>query len=282
MQSFDAVTLQPTFSEIKTAAKNSLRHRWSQAIAVTLVFLSTALLNIVMQSALMTIFKVDNVWSPFSPTDVPLHNIVAGNCITVFSAVFSLSVMFPLIYGVMRWFWLVTGGSDPSVSEIFHYFSSASVFGKAVLVSVGLFFRLVVGAIISFLPYVLLNIVTLPDFYSRLNITMPTWMDSLTPLIPVLEMLGFLLLILWVSLYAMFYTVMFNNPSMSAHSIITTSVKITRNRRVRFVVFVFSFFGWFALNLLVLPMIFTMPYFIASLAVYGREVYRSAVRELKT
>lgn len=279
MQSFGAVSLQPTFSEIKIAAKNSLRHRWPEAIAVTLVFLSTALLNVVMQSALMTIFKVDNVWSPFSPTDVPIHNIVAGNCITIFSAVFSLSVMFPLIYGVMRWFWLVTGGSDPSISEIFHYFSSAAVFGKAVLVSVGIFWRLVVGAVISFLPYVLLNIVTLPDFYNRLGITMPTWMDSLTTLIPILEVLGFLLLMLWVSLYAMFYTVMFNNPSQSAHSIIRSSVKITRNRRMRFVVFVFSFLGWFFLNLTVLPLIFTVPYFMASLAVYGREVYRSAVRE---
>jgi uncharacterized membrane protein len=279
MQNFSTVQMQPTFQEIKLAAKSSLKHRWPEAIAVTVVFLATALLNLVMQSALMTIFKVDNVWSPFSPTDVPFHNIVAGFCITIFSAVFSLSVMFPLIYGVMRWFWLVTGGGDPSLSEIFYYFSSFAVFKKAVLVSIGLFIRLVIGAVLSFLPYVILNVVTLPDFYTRFSITMQTWVDRLTTLIPVLEVMGFLFLMFWVSLYAMFYTVMFNNPTQSAHSIIRASVKMTRNRRVRFVVFALSFLGWFLLNTLVIPLVFTMPYFMASLAVYGREVYRSALRE---
>ncbi len=273
---------QPTFSEIKSAAKKALKHRWGEAIAVSLIVLGTALLDIIMQALLMTIFKVDAVWSPFTPTSVPFYSIVASNCITVFSAIFSLVIMFPLIFGVMRWFWHVTGGNDPDISDIFYYFSSAKQFGKALLIAIGLFWRMVLGAAICFLPYTAVSLLTQSEFYSRLGVTMPTYMSGAYPLVSLFEALGFFMLLLWISIYAMFYSAMFSEPELSAPRTIKLGSVISRGYRMRFIGFILSFFGWIVLSILALPLLFFVPFFMASLSIYGREIYRSASRTSDT
>ncbi len=270
---------QPTFTEIKKAAKGSLKHRWAEAIAVSLVLLATSLLNTVMQTALQIIFKVDTVWSPVSPTNVPINSIIASIGITLFSAVFTLIVMLPLLFGVMRWFWLMTGGGDPSVGEIFHYFSSGRQFFKALGISVSIFWRLILGAVLCFLPYAIIAILTNSDFYSLLGISMPPIMSSLYSLATILEALGFFLLLLWISGYAMFYTALFSEPELSARQTVKLTVTLSKTQRMRFVGFFFTFFGWVMLSLLLfLPMLYFLPFFMASLSIYGREVYRSAQR----
>lgn len=269
---------QPTFSEMKKAAKGSLKHRWTEAISVSLVILATALLNMVMQAALQTIFKVDTVWSPMSPTNVPLHSVIASIGITLFSAVFTLIVMLPLLFGVLRWFWLVTGGSDPNVGEIFYYFSSARLFFKALGVSVSLFWRLILGAVLSFLPYALISVLTNTEFYNFIGISMPTYMSSLYSLGTILKMLGFFLLLLWISGYAMFYVAMFSEPELSNRQTIKLTVVLSRRNRMRFVGFFFSFFGWIVTWVLMIPLLYFLPFFMSSLCILGREVYRSAQR----
>lgn len=268
--------MQPTFTEIKYAARSSLKHRWPEAMAVSLVFIATSLLNVLTQYMLMTVFKVKDVWTPFTPTDVPMYSQMASIGITLFSAVFSLIVMFPLIFGVIRWFWLVTGGSDPALNEIFHYFSSSKVFFKTMALSIGLYLRLVVGAIVCFSPYIAMGVLTTPDLYDRLGITMPVVMESLRPLVSFSKILGFIVLLLWISTYALCYTVVFSEPELTAHRTVRRTVEVTRGFRFNSVCFAFSFFGWAIACLLVLPVLFVMPYFLSSIAIYGREIYRTS------
>ncbi len=274
--------MQPTFAEIKYAAKASMKHRWAEGIAVSFVFAATALLDILMQYMLMVIFKVTNVWSPFTPTDLPLYSVVASVGITVFSALFSLCVMFPLIFGVMRWFWMVTGGSDPDVGEIFHFFSEPKKFFKSFKISIGIYLRLVIGTVVCFLPYILMSIFTQPDIYNELGFDMPIVMESLNSVVGILEFLGFAALVLWVSSFALFYSVLFYEPDLSAHKTIKKATKMSRGLRFNFVTFVLSFFGWFILSFFILPLLFVAPYFLSSLAVYGREAYRAAQHRFST
>lgn len=273
--------MQPTFSEIKHAAKKSLKHRWPEAIAVSLVLIATALLNSVMQEVLMAVFKVNGTWSPFTSTDMSAYSVMACVGITVFSAVFSLAVMFPLTFGVMRWFWLVTGGSDPSIGEIFHYFSSAKMYFKTLGLSAGLYLRLIFGAIVCFAPYIAISMLTAPDLYNRFGFAMPVVMDSLTPLVSIFGSLGFVALLMWASTYAFCYTVVFSEPELSVHRTIKRSINVSKGFRFNSVCFFFSFFGWMLAGLLVLPLIFSVPYFLSSFAVYGREVYRTRNRGTK-
>ena len=269
---------KPTFSEIKSAAKSTLKHRWAEGIAISLVLLATTFLNIIMQFALQTIFKVDTVWSPVLPTEIPLHSVVASVGITLFSAIFTLIVTLPLLFGTLRWFWLVTGGSDPCVGEVFYYFSSARAFFKALGISVSIFWRLILGTVLCFLPYAIMSMLTNSEFYNFLGISMPTYMSSLYSLGTILEMLGFFLLLLWISRYAMFYVAMFSEPELSTRQTIKLTLRLSKQNRMRFVGFFFTFFGWVVLSFLMIPLLYFLPFFMTSLCIYGREVYRSAQR----
>lgn len=268
--------MQPTFSEIKKAARGALKHRWPEAIIVSVVLIATLMLNTFMQYMLMSIFKVKEVWTPFTPTDLPLYSQFASAGITLFSAVFSFLVIFPLTFGVMRWFWAVTGGSSVSVGDIFYYFSCPKIFFKTLSLSIRLYIMLVIGAIVCFLPYILLGIATSPYLYDSLGVSMPIVMNGLLPLVSFFELFGFLAFLMWISMYLLCYTVIFAEPEISSGEIIRRTVKVTKGFRFNTVGFFFSFFGWLLLSLLAVPLIFTVPYLLASFAVYGREVYRAA------
>lgn len=270
--------MQPTFTEVKKAALSSLKCRWPEAIIASAAFLSVSLLNTLIQIILMSMLKVDAVWSPFSPTSIPVHNIIASVGITVFSAVFSLAVSFPLFFGVMRWFWEVTGGKNPSLKEIFVFFSTGRLFRKSVFLSFGLFVRLVIAAIVCLLPCVACQILINPLFYNHFGYAMPVWLESLHPLVGILRMMGIVAFVFWIVRYALFYTALFLHPDISAHRTIVMSKKLCEDNTVRFIGFALSFFGWGILCILVLPIMFVFPYVLASLSVYGREEYRFKYR----
>lgn len=267
--------MQPNFYEIKAVAKKNLKNRWPEAIATIAILITVSCLDALFQSVLMTIFKVDAVWSPFSPTDIPSYSIAAGVAITFFSAIYNLVVLFPLSFGVLRWFWNISSAKSPNLSEIFYFFSNSKEFSKAIFISLGLFVRMVLGAIICFLPGIILHYLTVPDIYNLLGFGMPFWLEALNPLVSVFEVLGILLFVLWILRYSLFYVILFTEPNLSASRTIKKGASLFYGQALRLFGFLASFSGWFLLCLLVIPIIFVAPYIFASFAVYGREEYRA-------
>lgn len=267
--------MQPNFYEIKAVAKKNLKTRWPEAIAAVGILIAVACLDALFQSVLMTIFKVDAVWTPFSPTELPSYSIAAGVAITVFSAIYNLAVVFPLSFGVLRWFWNISSASNHSLEEIFYYFSNTKELIKAIKISLGIFIRMVLGAVLCFLPGIILHYLTIPDIYNALGFAMPFWLEALNPLVSVFETLGLLLFALWVMRYSLFFVVLFSEPELSALDTIKKGARLSGGQALRLFGFLCSFFGWLLLCLLVVPIIFVAPYIFASFAVYGREEYRA-------
>ena len=268
--------MQPTFSEIKKAAKSALKHRWPEAIAVSCILIVTSLLNTYMQYILMSLFKVGQSWSPFNMAQISVYSQPASIGITVFSALYGVFITLPLILGVMRWFWQVTAGSSASVGEIFCYFSSTKVYFKTLLLSLRLLLRLLIGTVVWFLPFNIVIVLTSPDLYNMLGVAMPMAMEVLYPLLDFLIVLGFALLLFWSTVYILCYTVAFSEGELSVGKIIRHTAKLSKGFRLNTVGFILSFSGWLLLSVLAVPIIFTLPYLLASLCVYGREVYRAS------
>ena len=266
--------MQPMFQEIKSAARTALKHRWSEAVAATMLLLGTILLNTVIQLVLMNILKVDTVWSPFTPTATPAHNQIAAAGITLFSAAFTLFVIFPLAFGVMRWFWMISNGCDARLNELFAYFSSGKLFFKTAYLSLGLFFRLVLGVIICYLPYSIVAVITNPKVYEMFSWAFKKHVSGLVALAPTLKFLGTLGLFFWISTYILFFVIMFTEADWSVRGVIRRSIQISKGNRLRFVGFILSFFGWLLSCFLIIPLPFVLPYLLASTAVYGREALR--------
>ncbi len=263
--------MQPTFSQLKSKAKESLKSRWPVAVAISAVLLSMWLLDIILEYILMSVFRVDAVWTVIDPTTLPHYSIVASLCITVFSAVYGLFLFVPFFIGVLRWFWKISNGEEAELQTVFYYFSSSRLFFKTVLLAFLLFLFVILGALVCFVPFIIISLLTKPEFYALFGTEMPIWTSGLFSLAQMFEIAGLFLFICWIARYALFFVPFFENEQMSAVKIIRESVKLTRGKLIRMVGFIFSFIGWLLLCVFLLPALFVIPFALSSLVEYAKE-----------
>ena len=270
--------MQPTFTKIKNDARNILKGRWPEAMLVSVSFLAVCLLNTIAQGVLMQLFKVNAVWSPFSPTNLPDLSIIASIGITIFSSLYTIFLSSPFLFGVLRWFWLLTNGVDVPLNELFYFFSSGKIFWKSVRLSLGVFLRIVFAAGISLLPYVLWSVAFDPALYDHFNIAMPIWMSGLFPIAQFLKFIGLFFFVLLSLRCLVVYIPLNACPELSVRKMFGFASRLIHGRLFRFLGFLLSFFGWFLLSLLCLPLLFTLPFFLTSLCIYGKEEYKDSVK----
>lgn len=263
--------MQPTFSQIKSKAKESLKSRWPAAVAISAVLLSMWLLDIILEYILMSVFRVDAVWTVIDPTTLPHYSIVASICITVFSAVYGLFLVVPFFMGVLRWFWKISNGEEAGLQTVFYYFSSARLFFKTVFLAFLLFLSVILGALFCFVPFIMISLLTKPEFYALFGAGMPIWTSGLFSLAQTFEIAGLFLFICWIARYSLFFVPLFENEQMSAVKIISESVKLTKGKLIRMVGFAFSFVGWLLLCVFLLPALFVIPFALSSLIEYAKE-----------
>lgn len=263
--------MQHTFKQIKDKAKETLRGNWPMAVAITATVLSLLLLDIILQYILMTVFRVDAVWSVISPTTLPHYSMVAGFGITAFSAAYSLFLFVPFLMGVLRWFWKNSRDENNSLSEVFYYFSSSKLFFKTVYIAFLLFLLVILGAVVCFIPYIIMNQLTKPEFYSLFGCGMPLWASGLFPLVQFFKLAGMILFLCWVTRYMLFFVPFFENEQAKVGAIISGSIALTKGRLLRLVGFVLSFIGWALLCLFLLPALFILPYTLAGLVEYAKS-----------
>lgn len=266
--------MQPEYAEIKKFAKLALKSHWPEAIAISMTVVALSLLDVILQAILTTVFRVDTVWSVFEPTSFPKYSVAEGVGITAFSVLYGLLLFTPFTLGALRWFWMLAHGKDCSVRDVFYYFSSSRFFLKTVALSFLLFLRVVLGAVVCFLPYALLNVVITPELYNAFGVSMPVVISGIFPLVQFFKLAGGLLFVFWCFRYSLFFVALFNQPQMSANAMISYSVKITKGKLFRLTGFAVSFIGWLVLCILVLPLLFVVPFFMASLVIFAREEQR--------
>lgn len=273
--------MQPTFTKIKESSLKALQGRWPEAMLVSVSFLAVCLLNTVAQGLLMQMFKVNAVWSPFSPTTLPKISVIASVGITVFSSLFTVFISTPFFFGVLRWFWLITSGKEAPLGEIFCYFSTPKLFGKSVRLSLALFFKIVLAAVLCLLPYILWSVAFSPELYDRFQLSMPIWMSGLFPVAEFLKLLGLLAFAVISVRFLLFYVPLFTEPGLNVRATFKFATGLIHGKLFRLIGFLLSFFGWFLLSLFVLPLLFTLPFFLSSLCIYGQEELRDSVATQK-
>lgn len=266
--------MQPTSYEIKKAAKNALSSRWPEAILVFVSFISVCLLNIYSQALLMSVFKVESVWSPLYPAELPKLNVIASIGITVFSALFSLLITAPFALGMLKWFWSFTNQSNAKLYEVFHFFSSGKLFRKAVSFGLNIYIRIIITAIVCLAPYIICNVLQSPTFYELLGAETPPAASALYAAADFLKLLGVLATLALSSKYLLFGAPVFAQPELTAWQAIKMARKVSRGETLKLLGFLLSFAWWAALSLLIVPLIFVGPYFISCISIYSRETIR--------
>ena len=248
----------PPVKVIKANAKVSLLNKWSSAIGIGAIVLSVFCVHIIILNVFTSLFN--GILNVFFAT-------LVGVALTVVTLPF---FAMPLLYGALRWFWFTANDSDVPVSEIFCFFGSSSEYLRALSLSYRVFFRITSILILCFIPSILIWVVRNPETYNILNFPMPYWTSSMWVLSNIFNFFGWVFSIILLLRYFIAPILMINDRSLSPQEALDLSVIISKSTNGRTFSLLLSFLGWGLLSLLIIPMIYTIPYFLASYAVYCR------------
>ena len=255
---------------IKANAKTSLQNKWPKAIGIGAIALSVFCLYIVLINLIS--FPTSLIFEKYTNIFVLIFIIVIS---------FQCFAM-PLLYGILRWFWFTTADYDVPIHEIFCYFSNGKEYLKAFSLSFRIFMRTTGVLLICFLPSLIVIAISSPTTYAMFNTAMPYWASSVWALGNTLTFFGIIMSFILLLRYFAAPILMINDPSITPHEALDLSVVITKNANGKTLSFVVSFGGWFLLSLLYIPLIFTLPYFLASYGVYCRFLINHYNRRIAT
>ena len=248
----------PTIKIVKANAKTSLLNKWPAAIGIGSILLSVFCIHIILLNVFATLLN-------------GALNTFSANLISFVLTVITLPFFaMPLLYGALRWFWFTANDADVPISEIFCFFSSGSEYLRALSLSFRIFFRIACILVLCFSPSIIIWLVRHPQTYDILNFAMPYWTSSMWVLGNIFTYFGATLSIILLLRYFAAPVLMINDRTLSPQEALDLSVIISKSANGRTFSFLLSFFGWGLLSLLILPMIYTLPYFLASYAVYCR------------
>ena len=261
----------PSNYVIKANAKTSLLNKWSQAISIGAILLSVFCLHIVLIQLI----------------NIPLSAIFSEyTCIFLIIAITVILVQLfgmPLLYGALRWFWFTSSDADVPVSEIFCYFGSGKEYLRALSLSFRIFVRSSAVLFVCFLPSLIVVAISSPTTYDMINTAMPYWASSVWALGNALTFFGIIMSFVMLLRYFAAPILMINNPAVSPNEALDLSVIITKCVNGKTLSFVFSFFGWCILSTcFYIPFLFSLPYFLASYAVFCKFLINNYNKQIAT
>lgn len=241
--------LFPSRAAIKSTAKNMLAPNWPQAIAIVFLIMGTILLpsfvtqlfDFITRSALSKMWVVT----------------------TAINEVYSFFFLWPLFFGVLRWFWNITAGERTPLLVIFIPFSSSIEYGRALKIGWAFFWRYQLASI----PVYLVEVI------KRINLPLPDGVDSNVLMEITSEAAQITTLLIFIFVLARLLPLPFvaiNHPCRYVRDNVKESQIISKATAFQYLTLFASLGGWLLLSLLVIPLFYTLPYFLACWAVIVR------------
>ena len=250
----------PSSSAIKQKAKECLKNNFSAAFAVGFLALAVQALLLVFTGFIATL------------CNATVGQTVAAVIAAVFGAAAVLFLYLPILLGAVRWFWFSTGGSSVPPAEALHFFCRTDEYLKAVSLGLKLLIRLVLGALLCYLPALLLTVFSQPALYERVGLQMPYWLGSIWVFKNLFIALGSVALLVFMLRYGVAPVLLINNNKLSTAEALHLSTVVLKGQIGYTLGFILTLFGWFLLNLLFFPKLYSVPYFLSVYAVYVREI----------
>lgn len=191
----------------------------------------------------------------------------------VFISVFALLIFFlviPLFLGTLRFFRRLLWNEDDAPLLVFHYLSSAELYKKALRFTFALGVRILgVGALLM-LPAFIVELFTGTFLYDFLGIDMPTWISGLWIVSVFLGAAAQVMLFFGCLRWYLAPFLFVADEEMDVSEAIHMSTIISRGTALEFFLLLCSFALWILASVLMLPIVFTVPYFISAYIVHSR------------
>lgn len=237
-------------SVVKITAKTALKGNWLRCIAAGMVFIVS-----VMSVSLIAGLAYGSAGT------------LCGSVVVILLLGF---IAAPLFIGTLRYFWRMLFGVNDSVASVFYYFSSRSDYTKALKLTVGMFVRFGLIAIVLNIPYYLVQLVSSSWFYDWLDMSRPIWTANLQPLAMILRIVASVGVFFTMLRYYAAPVLFVADENINVAEAFHTSSVIAKVGAIDFVYLCFGFLGWIVLSLFVFPLMFTFPYMVTAYLVHTR------------
>ncbi len=270
----------PGTEYFKKNAKHTLKPRWGSAIAVVTVGLSVTILLTVLEQLVGLFFDL-------MPSEEAL--LESGGLMEFYERLFDrwqqvalyigVSALFlllgvivraPVSRGVQRYFWGVTAGGPETVGTVFDFFSSFRMYLRAVIMDLLIFLRLLLQAIILFLPCVVLIAFSPETGDYRVLVLLLGYLMGIGAAVAMIPA---------VLRYYMAGYILVNDNEISPTGAIKKSVKMTKGTKGSYFILLLSFIGWWLLCIFVLPVMYVLPYIEAARAHYAHFVMQQYAKK---
>ncbi len=239
---------------VKATALATLKNQWPGAIAAAVIPLAFFLLTINIFSLLLNV----------------LPTLIFDVIVSVFLSITLFFVGIPLILGVLRYFWGLSLDTPISLSGVFYYFSSVTVYKRVMAFAFLLFGKLIFQSVILLLPSFII------DLAQRFSSTLfsggvePLWFSNIWIFSVVLRTIAICCIVYTVSRYYLAFFLFISNDSIGAADTVHKAYVISKYCEGSFVTLILSLSGWILLSVFFAPLIFTLPYILMCYIVHSR------------
>ena len=247
---------------IKSQARNILKHNFVKAIIALAIL--TLPLTIIDGTTTITSFAVINLVSDEATANILVY-VIGYPIEIIMGFLFS-----PIINGYIRAFYRAAYSNTIDLRDVFYYFN-VSRYIHALSLNIRLAIRMLLPVLLCYLPLITFDIIS---SHIGADFTESTLSHNLRFLLTVLSTV---LVVLWSIRYFTVFTVSIDNEQLTPQQVFAYNKYIMQNRSGNVIKLLVSFIPWMLLCLLVLPMLYVIPYMTQSLCVSAKWTTKAAI-----
>lgn len=243
----------PSSNVVKNTAKTIMKRSPSSTVIICIFLFVTFFVTQILFTGMLELLFSEN----------PLLR-------TIVSLIIFTTVFWPIFMGTIRHFWILTEQKEYDIETVFYFFSSFSRYKRAVKTVILIAMRVFLIGFICLLPCLISSLFEHSWIYTTFNSDVPLWSSNLQLITDFLKLTGITLTICISLRYYLVPVVAVMDDSLYLMETIHISQMISKHSLGAFASLILSFFGWFLLSLLGIPIVYVLPYFLISYVVHCR------------
>lgn len=257
-------------TDIKKEAKIFLKSNYISAIFVTTIFIFSFAVVFICLDLFAMVFG-------------PYISFVLFCAILFF-------IVSPLYMGFLKYFWVLSEGTNKGEICVFWYFSSFKTYFKPIKLFLTIAVKVLPLGLAFHLPALAVWIFSKSFTFELFDIAVPLWASNLQSIVDFLFFLAQIATLIYSSRFYIAPVLLIADSNMDLFEAINMSEVIAKKNSVDFLSLIFTLSGWIAACFLVMPLPFILPYLIMCYVVhfrfavleYNNYVEQSIEREFPT
>ncbi len=197
--------------------------------------------------------------------------MLTGNLVAeIIFCLLTVFIISPLALGTLRFIWRMLFGAKDSPLYAFYWFSSRTLYIRALKFTVQFVLKAVVWLLIANIPAFFLFVLSKSYVFDLLGSSMPVWTANFGYYSVLLKNLSYVAVFFIMLKYYMAPVLFVADDNIDCNEAMYTSSVTSRKSAIDFVGLIFSSAGWLVLSFFILPLPFTLPLILSYYAVHIR------------